>query len=130
MDKAERWGYKPAPMRPLHHPHARDITVEGLLHALADPVRARIYASLAQSTEALSCSAFLGDPGPALPKSTLSHHFKVLREAGLIRSERRGVEMRNVSRCAEIEQRFPGLLPAIRAAFGQQRSRAKRSRRT
>ena len=48
-----------------------------------------------------------------MPKSTLSQHFKALREAGLIRSERRGVEMLNVSRCAEIETRFPGLIPAI-----------------
>ena len=48
-----------------------------------------------------------------IPKSTLSQHFKVLREAGLIRSERHGVEMQNTSRCQEIESRFPGLLPAI-----------------
>ena len=48
-----------------------------------------------------------------IPKSTLSQHFKALREAGLIRSERRGVEMHNTSRCAEIEKRFPGLITAI-----------------
>ncbi|MBN9614768.1 MAG: transcriptional regulator, partial [Acidobacteriales bacterium] len=46
----------------------------------------------------------------------LSQHFKALREAGLIRSERRGVEMQNTSRCDEIAARFPGLLPAIRQA--------------
>jgi len=43
----------------------------------------------------------------------LSQHFKVLRDAGLIRSERVGVEMRNTSRCTEIETRFPGLVAAI-----------------
>jgi DNA-binding transcriptional ArsR family regulator len=48
-----------------------------------------------------------------IPKSSLSQHFKVLREAGLIRSERQGVEMRNTSRCGEVDVRFPGLLPAI-----------------
>ncbi|MBV8722443.1 MAG: helix-turn-helix transcriptional regulator [Candidatus Eremiobacteraeota bacterium] len=48
-----------------------------------------------------------------IPKSTLSHHFKALREAGLIRAERRGVEMHNTSRCPEIESRFPGLIAAI-----------------
>ncbi len=48
-----------------------------------------------------------------VPKSTLSQHFKALREAGLIRSERRGVEMLNTSRCAEIDSRFPGLIAAI-----------------
>jgi DNA-binding transcriptional ArsR family regulator len=49
----------------------------------------------------------------AIPKSTLSQHFKALREAGLIRGERIGVEMRNSSRCAEIEKRFPGLISSI-----------------
>jgi DNA-binding transcriptional ArsR family regulator len=49
----------------------------------------------------------------AIPKSTLSEHFRALREAGLIHGERRGVEMHNTSRCAEIEERFPGLLLAI-----------------
>jgi DNA-binding transcriptional ArsR family regulator len=43
----------------------------------------------------------------------LSEHFRALREAGLIRGERRGVEMYNTSRCAEVERRFPGLLRAI-----------------
>ncbi|RYY07099.1 MAG: transcriptional regulator, partial [Alphaproteobacteria bacterium] len=57
----------------------------------------------------------LGDR--VIPKSSLSAHFKVLREAGLIRSERHGVEMRNHSRCAEVEARFPGLLAAILNAY-------------
>jgi DNA-binding transcriptional ArsR family regulator len=55
-----------------------------------------------------------------VPKSTLSQHFKVLREAGLIRSERRGVEMHNTSRCAELDTRFPGLVAAIVAAHNRQ----------
>ena len=40
-----------------------------------------------------------------------------MRDAGLVRSERVGVEMQNTSRCAEIETRFPGLLPAIVGAL-------------
>jgi Helix-turn-helix domain len=60
-----------------------------------------------------NCSAFLSVSNKTIPKSTLSQHFKALREAGLIRSERRGVEMQNTSRCAEIENRFPGLIKAI-----------------
>jgi DNA-binding transcriptional ArsR family regulator len=59
------------------------------------------------------CTAFLTVAGKAVPKSALSQHFKVLREAGLVRSERVGVEMQNVSRCSEIETRFPGLISAI-----------------
>lgn len=100
-------------MRPLIHPAIEDISIEGILHALSDPVRVAIYAELAGSGNATMCSNFLQVSDRSIPKSTLSQHFRALREAGLIRSERHGVEMRNTSRCAEIEQRFPGLLPAI-----------------
>ena len=100
-------------MRPLTHPALDDITVEGILHALSDPVRAAIYAQLAGSACAHTCSNFLQVSDRSIPKSTLSQHFRALREAGLIRSERHGVEMHNSSRCEEIEQRFPGLLAAI-----------------
>ena len=64
-----------------------EITVEGILHALSDPVRASIFAEIAGSDCSQSCSSFLTVSAKAVPKSTLSHHFKVLREAGLIRSE-------------------------------------------
>jgi DNA-binding transcriptional ArsR family regulator len=63
---------------------------------------------------------FLTVSDRAIPKSTLSQHFRALREAGLIRGERHGVEMRNISRYAEIEERFPGLLRAIVNAHGIQ----------
>lgn len=114
-------------MRPLIHPSIDDITVEGILHALSDPVRATIYADLAGSACATTCSNFLQVSDRAIPKSTLSQHFRALREAGLIRSERHGVEMHNTSRCKEIEQRFPGLIAAILNAHRVQatsRSRA------
>lgn len=107
-------------MRPLVHPALEDVTVEGILYALSDPVRVAIYAGIAAQGCAESCSSFLTISNQAIPKSTLSQHFKILRENGLIRSERHGVEMRNSSRCAEIEQRFPGLLPAIRNAHAVQ----------
>ena len=100
-------------MRPLVHPSIEDITVEGILHALSDPVRVAIYAELAGSTCTNICSNFLQVSDRSIPKSTLSQHFRALREAGLVRSERHGVEMHNTSRCMEIEQRFPGLLAAI-----------------
>jgi len=107
-------------MRPLIHPSIEDITVEGILHALSDPVRAAIYAELAGATCTNICSNFLQISDRSIPKSTLSQHFRALREAGLVHSERRGVEMHNTSRCMEIEQRFPGLLPAILKAHGVQ----------
>ena len=117
-------------MRPLIHPSIEDITVEGILHALSDPVRVAIYAELAGAACATSCSTFLQVSDRSIPKSTLSQHFRVLREAGLVRSERSGVEMHNAARCAEIEQRFPGLLAAIMSAHrAQSADRARAARR-
>lgn len=117
-------------MRPLIHPSIEDITVEGILHALSDPVRVAIYAELAGAKCTNICSNFLQISDRSIPKSTLSQHFRALREAGLVRSERRGVEMHNTSRCVEIEQRFPGLLPAILKAHGiQSADQARATRR-
>src|SRR5882757_5861205 len=100
-------------MRPLFHPSIEDITVEGILHALSDPIRVAIYANIVAQECSHNCSTFLSVSDRTIPKSTLSQHFRALREAGLIRGERRGVEMHNTSRCTEIEQRFPGLIRAI-----------------
>jgi DNA-binding transcriptional ArsR family regulator len=99
-------------MKPLFHPSIEDVTVEGILHALSDPVRVAIYADIVSSECPQNCSNFLTVSDKTIPKSTLSQHFKALREAGLVRAERRGVEMHNTSRCTEIEKRFPGLIPA------------------
>ena len=100
-------------MRPLFHPSIEELTVEGILHALSDPVRVSIYADIVSQECSQNCSTFLTVRNKTIPKSTLSQHFRALREAGLIRSERRGIEVHNTSRCAEIEQRFPGLIRAI-----------------
>ncbi|WP_325165346.1 helix-turn-helix domain-containing protein [Frateuria sp.] len=112
-------------MKPLIHPSIDDVTVEGILHALSDPVRAAIYAEMVGSGCAQACTAFAQMSEREIPKSTLSQHFRTLREAGLIRSERQGVEMLNTPRCAEIERRFPGLLPAILGAHRVQREGRK-----
>jgi DNA-binding transcriptional ArsR family regulator len=100
-------------MRPLFHPSMEEITVEGILHALSDPVRVAIYADIVGQECSQKCSTFLTVSDKTIPKSTLSQHFRELREAGLIRGERRGVEVHNTSRCTELEQRFPGLIRAI-----------------
>jgi DNA-binding transcriptional ArsR family regulator len=100
-------------MRPLFHPSVEDVTVEAILHALSDPVRVAIYANIVGADCSQNCSTFLSVSNKTIPKSTLSQHFKVLREAGLICSERRGVEMQNTSRCEEIDKLFPGLIRTI-----------------
>jgi DNA-binding transcriptional ArsR family regulator len=119
-------------MRPLFHPSLDDITVEGILHALSDPVRAHILAKILRADGAQTCSAFLEVSDRHIPKSTLSQHFKALREAGLIRSERKGVELHNTSRCQEIAARFGPLLTTVLAAHQaqeQRRSTAQKPRR-
>jgi len=100
-------------MRPLFHPAFDEVPVEAILHALSDPVRVAIYADIVGQDCSQNCSTFLKVSDRSIPKSTLSLHFKALRDAGLIRGERRGVEMHNTSRCAELNQRFPGLIQAI-----------------
>jgi DNA-binding transcriptional ArsR family regulator len=100
-------------MRPLFHPSIEDITVEAILHALSDPTRVAIFVDIAAAGRPQSCSTFLKISERDIPRSTLSQHFKALREAGLIRAERRGIEVHNSSRCAEIERRFPRLLRSI-----------------
>jgi DNA-binding transcriptional ArsR family regulator len=107
-----------------------DVTVEGILHALSDPVRASIYADIVASECSQNCSEFLRVNKKPIPKSTLSLHFKALREAGLIRGERHGVEMRNTSRCAELQKRFPGLVGAILNAHHVQSEAARRTPKT
>ena len=90
------------------HPGVDDITLDGILHALADPVRRNIVKAL-KDGQALNCSKTCDKLAP----STISFHYKILREAGLIRSEKKGVEVLNTLRCDEVERKFPGLLPAI-----------------
>src|SRR5215467_2068421 len=113
MEQSVKRSYDRGVMRPLFHPSIEDVTVEGILHALSDPVRVAIYAELVAADCPQNCSNFLQVSEKTIPKSTLSQHFKILREAGLIRGERRGVEMHNVSRCVEIDKRFPGLIATI-----------------
>jgi DNA-binding transcriptional ArsR family regulator len=84
-------------MKPPFHPSADDITVEGILYALSGPARVQIFAGIARSESAQVCAAFLGLGDRKVPKSTLSQRFRVLREAGLIRSERQGATRRSAA---------------------------------
>lgn len=94
------------------HPAKEDITLEGVLGALSDPMRLRILKKLLDSRDGrLSCSG--AAPCEEMAKSTLSHHFRVLRDAGLIRTTKQGVENLNSARWDDVNERFPGLLKAI-----------------
>lgn len=99
--------------RPFVHPATEDIKLESVLYALADPVRLAIVKKLAHRGCPTNCQTAAPEN---LPKSTQSHHYQVLREAGLIRSERRGTEVVNTLRCDEIDARYPGLIESIMRA--------------
>ncbi len=77
--------------------------------ALSDPVRLEIVRMADRANDPLPCHRFTSE----IPKSTLSHHWRVLREAGLILQERAGTEKLNHLRRNEVDRRFPGLLDAV-----------------
>jgi DNA-binding transcriptional ArsR family regulator len=104
-------------MREPHHPSRAELELSSVLHALSDPARLEIVRQLARGDEP-SCGMFeLG-----LSKATLSHHFRVLRESGLVRTRPEGRKRLLSLRGDDLEARFPGLLDAVLSA---QRSRAK-----
>jgi len=111
--------------RPLRHPAIEQVTVADLLHALADPVRLSIVCELMRAESGQSCVETIGRVGKSLPKSTCSQHYQILREAGLIHCERRGVELSSRLRLAEVEGRFPGLLRSILEAYARERDEAQ-----
>jgi DNA-binding transcriptional ArsR family regulator len=108
-------------VRTLDHPARADIRLEAVLHALSDPVRlqvVRFLAGLPEGEEA-PCSAI----DLAVTKSTTTHHFRVLREAGLIHQVYRGTAKMTAIRRADLDAIFPGLLDAVLTADATQRSR-------
>ena len=97
--------------RTLHHPAAESLELTGVLHALADPVRLEIVRALSSGGEC-RCGAF------ELPvtKSTRTHHFRVLRESGVIEQRAEGTALVNRLRRDELDERFPGLLDSVLSA--------------
>lgn len=106
--------------KPLVHPAIEDVPVEAILHALSDKHRVALFSQIFHQDNPSSCTTLSCVLDQPIPKSTLSQHMRILREAGLIRGERHGVEMRNTSRYAEVEARYPGLLQAIVSAYAAQ----------
>jgi len=96
----------------LHHPQTQEIELPVVLAALSDPHRLRIVRQLAGTEDACRCGTF--DLG--VTKSTLTHHFRVLREAGVITQQAVGTSKLNWLRREDLDARFPGLLDAVLAA--------------
>jgi DNA-binding transcriptional ArsR family regulator len=117
-------------MRPLPHPAIEDVKVESVFHALSDPSRLAIFIDILNSECSHNCVSYLEVMGRPVAKSTLSLQFKALREAGLIRGERRGSEIHHLSRAAELRVQFPGLIEAIVTAHAVQSKRDARKSRS
>jgi DNA-binding transcriptional ArsR family regulator len=100
------------PRPALIHPQLSSIPVTAVMHALSDDTRLAIVQILQAEEDGRACGTFPVDVAP----STLSHHFKVLREAGLIEQENRGTQRWTTLRAADLQDRFPGLLDAITTA--------------
>ncbi|MEW1776021.1 helix-turn-helix domain-containing protein [Streptomyces sp. NPDC086777] len=98
--------------RTVEHPELSEVSLQQVLEALVDPVRRTVVSQLARAGEDLSCGTFVAP----VSLSTLTHHFAVLREAGVIRQYYVGTAKMNTLRTDEMELRFPGLLSAVLAA--------------
>jgi DNA-binding transcriptional ArsR family regulator len=98
-------------MRAFKHPSIESVSLEQVLYALSDPVRLDIVRKLAKGGET-SCS----DLDCGRPKSSMSHHFRVLRDSGLVCTRNEGTTHMNSVRREELDLRFPGLLKAVLAA--------------
>lgn len=92
----------------IAHPPSADVTLDAVLHALADPQRRAIFAQIAEAGR-ITCA----EVAPELPRSTVSVHLKRLREAGLIRQERQGQLIANEPRADGARERFEALINAV-----------------
>ncbi|MDF9811930.1 helix-turn-helix domain-containing protein [Streptomyces sp. SPB162] len=106
-------------VRALEHPERAAIRLEGVLHALSDPMRLHVVHTLAVAETELACSEVV------LPvsKSTTTHHFRVLREAGVIEQNYRGTSKMSGLRREDLDALFPGLLDTVLAALDGQCAR-------
>lgn len=108
----------PSGARSLEHPAREDIRLADVLHALADPMRLRIVCTLAAAEGELNCA----DIELPVSKSTCTHHFRVLREHGVIQQLYRGTAKLNGLRRDDLDELFPGLIEGVlRAADLQAR---------
>lgn len=102
-------------MRQIKHPSIEQVELTDIMYALSDPTRLEIVGRLASAGRKMKCGEF----DLNRPKSSMSHHFKILRSAGLVETLIEGTEHMNALRVAEIEQKFPGILQSVLKALNQ-----------
>ncbi|WP_063765316.1 ArsR/SmtB family transcription factor [Nonomuraea candida] len=113
-------------MRLLPHPATEDIELTEVLRALSDPVRLQIALRLSVAGE-MNCTTAGDDLG--VHKSTASHHYRTLREAGVVLTKQEGRLKYMSLRRADLETRFPGLLDAVLSAAALHEAQAARDQR-
>jgi DNA-binding transcriptional ArsR family regulator len=101
-------------MSEVIEPAIETVTIDVVLSALADPVRLTLVRAFAAAGDWTCGSDVLKATGVTIGRSTLSHHIKVLRDAGLIRTRVDGIRRLVTLRYDEVEHRFPGLLAMLR----------------
>ncbi|AIQ11497.1 ArsR/SmtB family transcription factor [Paenibacillus durus] len=99
-------------MKMPHHPDRQDIQLSSVLYALSDPIRLYLVDVIHKSGER-RC----GDIAVPVVKSTLSHHYRTLREAGILHVRVQGTQRFSSIRTEDLEVRFPGLLGSILDAY-------------
>ena len=102
-------------MPTIHHPELDTVPLSAVLAALSDPTRLEIVKRLEESG---SVGCVCADIGVEASKSALSHHFKVLRQAGIIHQEPQGTARITTLRREQLDGRFPGLLDSVLGAEG------------
>ena len=95
-------------MPPIQHPELDAVSLQEVLHALSDPVRLQIVRYTLERP-----GSICGDVLSHVPKSSASHHWRVLRQAGVLRQVPQGTTRCNSVRREELDARFPGLLDAV-----------------
>lgn len=92
----------------MYHPDREAISLSDVLYALSDPIRLRVAGTLSVCGDS-PCGAL----GLDVAKSNMSYHFRILREAGIIRQRSEGTQRINCLRRDDLDARFPGLLDAV-----------------
>jgi DNA-binding transcriptional ArsR family regulator len=99
-------------MRLIQHPNPEQISIADVLYALGDPVRLEIVRRLAVSGEQ-PCACVCAGVDAKIAKSTMSHHFRILRAAGVISTRKEGTQLLNSLRREDLDGLFPGLLDIV-----------------
>ncbi|MHA6531615.1 ArsR/SmtB family transcription factor [Paenibacillus sp. BAC0078] len=99
-------------MKILFHPDRKDIQLASVLYALSDPIRLSIVSDIHKNGEQ-ACNSFI----VPIAKSTMSHHLRTLREAGVVHTRTHGTQRIVSLRTEDLNARFPGVLDSVLSAY-------------